>query len=319
MALPQNAIKTITLEGVVKNNATHEFVPVVLHRMTAPLNLVPSCYDPRPDQSPPWVKTLLESVPERPPSRLPPPGTSQLHGHLARFRGDGRAGIVFELDNVQLDGATADPVSVPRLVVKIARPNRLASLAREAWFYDEMECLQGSAIARCYGWFEMQLSPGQTVPAWKAHPTEDPHWHDYVLEVDETYGTIHPDQLARSARRDVLSVLLLEQLGPTMPLGPLPESARTDITSLYEDISHLGISAAEDVRWHNILQAPQYEPCLPSLPSPFTNRVHSWRKINFELPVKTNLTPWQLSLSYKAHLRTMFEEAEDEGTEDPWP
>ncbi|KAI0060221.1 hypothetical protein BV25DRAFT_1901142 [Artomyces pyxidatus] len=317
MALPQNAIKTVTLEGVVENTATRQFDPAVLHRMSAPLDLVPSCYDPRPNQSPSWVKTLLESVPERPPSRLPPPGTSQLHGHLATFLGDGRSGIVFALDNVQLDGATPDPRSVPRLVVKIARPNRLAALAREAWFYDEMECLQGSTIARCYGWFEMQLSLDQTVPAWKAHPAEDTTEEDYALENDKIYGTVHPDQLARTARRDVISVLLLEQLGPRMPLGPLPDSAKNDITSLYEDISHLGIAVAEDVRWQNILQAPQYEPCLPSLPSPFTNRVHSWRKIDFELAVKTNLTPWQLSTSYESHLDSMFEDAEEEGAEDP--
>ncbi|KAI0060223.1 hypothetical protein BV25DRAFT_1828038 [Artomyces pyxidatus] len=315
MALPQNAIKIITLEGVVENNATHKLIPAVLHRMTTPLNLVPSCYDPRPDPS--WAKTLLESVPERPPSHLPPPGTSQLHGHLAGFLGDGRSGIVFELDNVQLDGSTPDPCSVPRLVVKIARSNRLAALAREAWFYDEMECLQGSSIARCYGWFEMELSPHETVPAWEAHPAEDTTEEDYALDDDKMFGTVHPDQLARSARRDVISVLLLEQLGPRMPLGPLPESAKTDITSLYEDISHLGIAVVQDIRPQNILQAPQYQPCLPSLPSPFTHRVHSWRKIDFELAMKTNLTPWQLSTDYKPELERMFEDAELDGAEDP--
>ncbi|KAI0060202.1 hypothetical protein BV25DRAFT_1827999 [Artomyces pyxidatus] len=318
MALPQNAIKTVTLEGVVEKNATHELVPAVLHRMSAPLDFVPSCYDPRPNQSPSWVKTLLESVPERPPSRLPQPGTSQLHGHLARFLGDGRSGIVFELDNVQLDGVPPDPLSVPRLVVKIARANRLAALAREAWFYDEMECLQGSTIPRCYGWFEMQLSPGQTVPAWKAHPAEDATEEDYALDNDKMFGTVHPDQLARTARRDVIFVLLLEQLGPRMPLGPLPESDKTDITSLYEDISHLGIAVVQDIRFQNILQAPQYEPCLPSLPSPFTNRVHSWRKIDFELAVKTNLTLWQLSTDYKPELKDMFEDAELDGAQNPW-
>ncbi|KAI0060219.1 hypothetical protein BV25DRAFT_1828034 [Artomyces pyxidatus] len=200
-----------------------------------------------------------------------------------------------------------------------------------------MECLQGSTIPRCYGWFEMQLSPGQTVPAWNAHPAEDPTEEDCALDDDKMFGIVHPDQLARTARRDVISVLLLEQLGPRMPLGPLPESAkyvlpvrklglpdvlvtfRTDITSLYEDISHLGIAVVQDIRPQNILQAPQYQPCLPSLPSPFTNRVHSWRKIDFELAVKSNLTPWQLSTDYKPELKDMFEDAELDGDEDPWP
>ncbi|KAI0060226.1 hypothetical protein BV25DRAFT_1790777, partial [Artomyces pyxidatus] len=221
---------------------------------------------------------------ERPPSLLPPLGEAHLHARLGKFIGDGHSSVVFELDDVQLDGSSPDHQSVPRLVVKIARSNRLAALAREAWFYDEMECLHGSSIARCYGWFEVDLSSGQIVPAWSEHPAEDPDEDD----IDEN---VHPDLLRRAARRDILSVLVLEKLGERLQPGSHPDDVKSDVLSLYEDVSYLGISIAQDVRRQNILEAPHAEPCLPSLPSPFTSRTHSWRVVDFELSVKINYTP----------------------------
>ncbi|KAI0054333.1 hypothetical protein BV25DRAFT_1833686 [Artomyces pyxidatus] len=307
MTFHQNSIKSVTLDALVQDSATNDFVPVALHRLTVPLDLVPARYHPRPD--PQFDRLILESIPERPPSLLPPLGEAHLHARLGKFIGDGHSSVVFELDDVQLDSSSPDPQSVPRLVVKIARSNRLAALAREAWFYDEMECLQGSSIARCYGWFEVDLSSGQSVPAWSEHPVEDPDERDFALESDKN---VHPDQLKRAARRDVLSILVLERLGERLQPGSHPDDVQSDVMSLYEDVSHLGISIAQDVRRQNILEAPRDEPCLPSLPSPFTGRTHSWRVIDFELSVKINYTPLQFQMSYDSHVVHMFQDAEEE-------
>ncbi|KAI0060224.1 hypothetical protein BV25DRAFT_1828045, partial [Artomyces pyxidatus] len=282
--------------------------------ITAPLDLVYSHFQPPP--GPFYEELLLDSVPERLPSRLPPPGTARLAGCLGRFIGDGNSGIVFELDTLQLDGAPPAQGTVPRLVVKIARSNRLAALARESWFYDEMECLQGSSIARCYGWFEVELSSGQIVPAWSEHPAEDPRDRDHALDLDRT---VHPDQLKRNTRRDILSVLVLEMLGDRMPLSRLSSDDKSDIMSLHEDVSHLGLAFSDDARRQNTLRAPQEKPYLPSEVSPFTHRTHAWRMIDFEFGVKANYTAIQLSLSYKGRVRRMFEDAEEEGAEDEIP
>ncbi|KAI0060198.1 hypothetical protein BV25DRAFT_1858711 [Artomyces pyxidatus] len=308
MAFPQNAINSVTLGGIVQDTATHQFVPVALHRMTAPLDLVSPQFDPlvRPSLAP----FLLESVPERLPSRLPPPGMAQLHCHAGKFIGDGHSSIVFALNDVKLDGTPPDERSVPRLVVKIARSNRLAALAREAWFYDEMECLQGSSIARCYGWFEVDLSSNQIVPAWRDHPAEESGDYDHALDHD---ATVHPDQLKRTARRDILSVLVLERLGDKLPPGRHSRTVRKDIVGLYEDASHLGVGIAQDVRRHNILEAPHEQPCLPSLASPFSSRTHSWRLVDFEFGLKINYTLAQFKRSYKGHVRRMFRDTEEEG------
>ncbi|KAI0060739.1 hypothetical protein BV25DRAFT_1917561 [Artomyces pyxidatus] len=306
MALAQNAIRSITLEGVVQDSATGGSVPVTLHRKNAPLDLVAPHHILRRPMAP----VLLESTPERPPSRLPPPGTSHLRCHAGEFIGDGQSSIVFAADKVELDGAPPDARSVPRLVVKIARSNRLAALARDAWFYDEMECLQGSSIARCYGWFEAELTSDQVVPAWSDHPAENPDDHDHVLDIDET---IHPDQLQRTARRDVLSILVLERLGDKLQPGRHPKSLRKDVMDLYKDASHLGIAIDEDVRRHNILGAPHQEPCLPSLTSPFTNRTHAWRVVDFEFGVKINYSIGQFKVSYEGHVNRMFRDTQEEG------
>ncbi|KAI0060767.1 hypothetical protein BV25DRAFT_1827656 [Artomyces pyxidatus] len=314
MAFHQNSVKSFTLNGVVQDNATNEFVPVALHRMTAPLDLVHSHYHPRPNPS--FASLLLESVPERPPSLLPPPGEAYLRARLGEFIGDGHSSVVFGLEDIQLDGSSPDQQSVPRLVVKIARSNRLAALAREAWFYDEMECLQGSTIARCYGWFEVELAPNQSVPAWREHPAEDPDEYDAALDCDQV---VHPDQLKRTARRDLLSVLVLERLGERLQPGPHPDAVKNDIISLYEDISHLGISASKDIRRQNILEAPHDEPRLPSLPSPFTKCTHSWRVVDFELGFKANYTPLQFKMSYDDFADQMFEDIEQEAFADNGP
>ncbi|KAI0060204.1 hypothetical protein BV25DRAFT_1828006 [Artomyces pyxidatus] len=311
MTFHQNSIKSVTLDALVRDNATNEFVSVTLRRLTVPLDLVHARYDPRP--SPKFAPLLLESVPERPRSLLPPLGEAHLHARLGKFIGDGHSSVVFELDDVQLDSSCPDPRSVPSLVVKIARSNRLAALARDAWFYDEMECLQGSSIARCYGWFEVELSSGQSVPAWNEHPAEDPDEHDFALDIDKK---VHPDQLKRTARRDVLSVLVLEKLGERLQPGPHPDDVKSDVMSLYEDASHLGISIAQDVRRQNILEAPHDEPCLPSLPSPFNSRTHSWRVVDFELSVKINYTPLQFKMNYISHVKHMFQDAEEEARPD---
>ena len=57
---------------------------------------------------------------------------------------------------------------LPSLVLKVGRFKHRAEITREAWFYDEMESLQGVVVPRCYGWFEAELTEGQTFGSWYA-------------------------------------------------------------------------------------------------------------------------------------------------------
>ncbi|KAF8508909.1 hypothetical protein JB92DRAFT_3120439 [Gautieria morchelliformis] len=100
--------------------------------------------------------------PVRPPSKLPPPGNLCLRVSLDSDRlGYGRVGSVYPL---RIDGA--DQYALPPLVIKVAGRRRSEDLAREVWFYEELEHIQGVAIARCYGFFTTEIDPNSEVLGW---------------------------------------------------------------------------------------------------------------------------------------------------------
>jgi hypothetical protein len=53
---------------------------------------------------------------------------------------------------------------------------------REAWFYEEMEYLQGVAIARCYGFFTLEIDPNSEVLDWAV---SDADYYDGIDIRDE--------------------------------------------------------------------------------------------------------------------------------------
>lgn len=92
--------------------------------------------------------------------------------------------------------------------------------------------------------------------------------------------------------------------------------------SLIDEIGHLGIRNCNDIRWANILRAPQPQPAprqpilngndnhttvLPSLVSPYTHRSHDWRIIDFELAEKTCQTAKYLRLQHNMWLKDILE------------
>ncbi|KAF8512466.1 hypothetical protein BU17DRAFT_15563, partial [Hysterangium stoloniferum] len=82
----------------------------------------------------------------RPPSTLPPPGDLTLEVSVQAKLGEGRVGFVYDVDKRGTSGSHA----IPDLVIKVARRYQSNNLCREAWFYEEMEHLQGIIVARCY-------------------------------------------------------------------------------------------------------------------------------------------------------------------------
>ncbi|KAF8496298.1 hypothetical protein JB92DRAFT_3126183 [Gautieria morchelliformis] len=56
--------------------------------------------------------------------------------------------------------------TLPSLVIKVAARRRSDDLAREAWFYEEMEDIQGVAIAHCYGFFTAEIEQNSEVLDW---------------------------------------------------------------------------------------------------------------------------------------------------------
>jgi hypothetical protein len=183
-------------------------VPIDLHRTVAPLDLVPFI-----DATHPYrLSEPHRPFVPRPPSALPEPGTIHAHLALGEKRGSGRSSIVH---NVELLPPHIPPGHLPPLVLKVGRLKRRAEIATESWFYDEMECLQGVVLPRCYGWFEAELVDGQSFGSWytagDSSRTENsnPEWR---FEESERLTEM-------SHSRNFVSVLLLERLGETLPVG----------------------------------------------------------------------------------------------------
>ena len=161
----------MVIDGLVKINGVH--MPLTLFRRST-----------RP------AKTLIidsdyygevEGAPTRSPSELPPPGDQCLHVSLNPERlGFGRLGSVYSLK-------VNDPSesSLPPLVVKVAVRHRSERMSREAWFYEEMERLQGTSIPLCYGYFTAEIDANSEVLDWaEADMDYDPNEKD-ILDVDD--------------------------------------------------------------------------------------------------------------------------------------
>ncbi|KAF9503790.1 hypothetical protein BS47DRAFT_1334772 [Hydnum rufescens UP504] len=277
-----NAISALTIHGLITDSDGSN-IPVILRRTAAALDLVPfldlvsvAALD-RPRR--PYVP--------RPPSTLPEPGDLHVNLTFGDKKGWGRSSFVHEVNVLP---TTTLPAHLPPLVLKVARSKRRAEIAREAWFYDELECLQGVVLPRCYGWFEAELTEGQSFGPWtatrKSRDTENsnPEWRFKGSKLKEMSGS-----------RNYVSVLLLEKLGDTLPMGvPLGDELVKGLYDLFGEISELGVDH-RDIRYSNILAAPEGPDTLPSLPSPFTGQVYTHRIIDIEQCEKTNGKTWLLT------------------------
>lgn len=169
----------------------------------------------------------------RPPSKLPPPAHATLSFKLGKRIGFGLTGIVYEAIDVRVAPSSEHNITLtgylPPLVVKLGRSNRCMSMAREAWFYREMECLQGIAIARCYGTFDLEVPRDMLVEPWQdpINSTdydndyeELPDFEEYPEEaLEEKEVDPHPMLKKLVAARNRLCITVLERLGPALESG----------------------------------------------------------------------------------------------------
>ncbi|KAF8497718.1 hypothetical protein BU17DRAFT_103171 [Hysterangium stoloniferum] len=150
--IPQNAFSSLEIEGLAKKNA-QKVMLTCTRGVPIPAELFFDSFgDARPDGF--WV---------RPPSKLPSPGNGTLRVTVKDQLGQGRIGTVYSVHIASPD----DRTHIPPLVIKVSDRYRSAKLAREAWFYEEMEHLQGVSIARCYGFFQVELTEEYEVPNWR--------------------------------------------------------------------------------------------------------------------------------------------------------
>ncbi|OCH91395.1 hypothetical protein OBBRIDRAFT_873170 [Obba rivulosa] len=125
--------------------------------------------------------------------------------------------------------------------------------------YDEVEIIQGSVTARCYGLFWGHLESGHNPIGWDTSKYE-----------------------TEPAAQEI-SVLLLERLGDPLSrdmLGhPFPSEIIDEWEELLDDFNELNIFY-RDLHRRNILRAPRSPPGLPTRECPVHRKQHAWRIID---------------------------------------
>ncbi|KAJ3911541.1 hypothetical protein F5877DRAFT_55228, partial [Lentinula edodes] len=223
-----------------------------------------------------------------PPFELPPPAGLTLHVSLGKLLSEGRTGMIFECECTIPHGNKMG-YKIPPVVIKIARQFHTKDISREATAYESMTCLQGSAIPRCYGFFQARL----------------------VFSF-ESHISVNTDILCCNRLFDYfdfgpMSILIIEKLGGLLELGePLPNGAESDLTDACSDLAHLRIHHG-DLRWENILSVlVPNEGGLPGVPSPFTGKVYGWRLVDFDLATRTARDFPRAHSYYYNHLRRVL-------------
>ncbi|TFY78842.1 hypothetical protein EWM64_g5171 [Hericium alpestre] len=282
--LVQNAISTLVINGLIEGLER----PVSLKRIDVPADLI----EPFQHEESPHVRP--NGAPARRPSTLPKAGNLTLSCSILDAISNGRDAVVFGADNTELSDSS---VQLPPLVLKMARRWQGNKVMKEAWVYDEMESIQGIAIPRCYGLFQVDLGGYIEPRPWtKEFDGKDPDDEaaddvGFTLSRGE-FNKLPPILKEFIHHPDRLCVLVLERLGDELPSKePISDEDKKDILDLYLDIAQFSIEDDWQGRRQNILRAADVPPGLPGSPSPNTKKIHKWRLVDFTAPHKTNLKP----------------------------
>ncbi|EIN07998.1 hypothetical protein PUNSTDRAFT_144462 [Punctularia strigosozonata HHB-11173 SS5] len=256
----------------------------------------------------PGVYPNPAGAPPRPPSRSPPSEGLCIELSLDGAVAKGRCGIVYRVNVhrvLSADGKELSDISLPPLVAKVAGMRYTPHITREAWFYDELEALQGSVIPRCFGLFEAVLQEDTVLVPWKAHGIDRGKQEYYPdAELDSTdpqdpeaprsdgEHVVHSRRDPRVPSPVTVSLLLFEELDSTeLPLGgEMNKDLQAEIVDMFAELDRFLVEH-NDVAHRNILRAPQSPTAYPSLPSPYTGRTYSWRIIDFNDSCKFNDDP----------------------------
>lgn len=248
---------------------------------------------------------------------FPPSARLHLQVKLDNFIADGRSGSVFVINSpTSVLDSSGRCIQIPPLVCKFAAPDRNTCVAREAWFYDEMQTIQGMAIPRCFGLFEAEIPKGfefipHTVETYYEDRTPEERAAELLYErtgVGSFQDTPRNWEIRRRIKEPQRVVLLLlERLGGQfLPLyTKIPDEIRyahlsaelhrprsadclhsEDAYAAYDVLAEAGFEHC-DIRLGNLLCTLDSPLALPGIPSPIHNRVLKCRIIDFELSCKT--------------------------------
>ena len=92
---------------------------------------------------------------------------------------------------------------------------------------------------------------------------------------------------------------------------------RGDLWDVFRDLARLGIEHT-DIRYSDILHAPNPEYGLPAIPCPYHRCVHTYRVVDFGSAQKTDLTLKRHFFNTAAFLGPMLEGMKNNVIREPW-
>ncbi|KAJ3509757.1 hypothetical protein NLJ89_g5050 [Agrocybe chaxingu] len=225
---------------------------------------------------------------------------------------EGRIGVTY---SARVVSVTYDRSSVanalPEIVcLKFAKKQYSRSLAREAWFYEQLACCQGTSVPRCYGFFnstfdEQDNTPDDFLP-WSElkHPHNSERQDSCLTPVSVDSQDWLPDDVPLehywdhrgfkhnspwntwifSEENPTISVLVLEKLGEccsehweewTEPR----EGLREDLIAVAEDVGAAGLLHT-DITSFNFLYFRGAK--TADVRCPHHGVIHDWRVIDFD-------------------------------------
>ncbi|KAG5641256.1 hypothetical protein DXG03_005650 [Asterophora parasitica] len=295
-----HTFSSITIHNCILENGVS--IPVTLAASpSSPGRRYTDDYD---DPPPPTVKTWA--------ARPVPIDGSSLDVSLTGLIGEGRIGMTYSA-RVNATGDNVTPGTVPQeICLKFAKPQYVRSLAREAWFYEQLHKWQGISTARCFGFFSAAAAPGgaldesvvvpwkesKKVPRRRRYDPDD--GSEYELPMKDYLPDEAPDPLGlysdehgfhrdspwrtweHKAESPLLAVLALEKLGSHyfMPDEEPPhrvEGLRNALRAMVDDIAQEGVHH-NDITAFNILGVPKDSRTL----CPRHNLRHKWRLVDFD-------------------------------------
>lgn len=164
---------------------------------------------------------------DAPPRKKRSPGPVPTLEHTFTFAidkkiGAGSAGIVYSLEPNEKPIA---PSMCPPLVAKFSVETRSMFLLREAWFYEELQSLQGSVVPWCFGLYAARIPDGHTFIPWaddekeRETSSEDSH-EEGVIRRCGRFKDEHLEFVKSFEHDRVVLVLILERLGgPFLPIS----------------------------------------------------------------------------------------------------
>lgn len=293
----------------VARTETGQLAPLIFKRVQLPPDLVlPIVFGCRCKLIPCICESPSpKSVPPRLIIQSPPPAANvDLDLNLDHFVDVNHSGVVYA------SSLSTDSRKISQFAIKFAGCNRNKNLLREAWFYDELQSLQGASVPRCYGYFHAILPAKWTIVPWQDHGNEinDAELTDESFKLLGEFNMSYRPVLARFERGQCLGLMLLECLGEPFLKersgAPIPDGIIQSIYKAYADLGFLGIEHGS-VRPPNILRViPNAN--QPSLTSPFSDLTHDFRLVDFESARKTNGTIMATGLTHASLLETMLDE-----------